>query len=108
MAKRPTTRDPRDIRRQHRRVPLLWQGAVKRGLDQFDCAILNLSAGGAKLRMADPERPVGSISLCSPHFGSLAGRVIWQDRDQIGVAFRDPPAEVVGAIGDLLAVAAPA
>ena len=66
---RPRRPSP-DLRRRHRRIPVLWPGSLEQSGEGVDCAILNISGGGAKLRLTEPRACGGQIALKSPRFGA--------------------------------------
>lgn len=88
-----------EIRRHHKRVPLVWSGSFGHGKEQVDCAILNLSMGGAKVRIPDPAIRPTQINLKSPHFGEFMGRVVWRDGNVLGLSFDSAPDAVTNAVG---------
>ncbi len=98
---RPRRPSP-DVRRRHRRIPVLWTGNLGTGGESIDCAILNISGGGAKLRLTEPRAYGDRVDLTSPRFGSLHGRVVWREEAYVGVAFVDAPAEITACLGHAL------
>ncbi|MCG8355892.1 MAG: PilZ domain-containing protein [Kiloniellales bacterium] len=92
-ARRPSP----DVRRRFRRIPVLWPARLGQA-DDGECAILNVSGAGAKLRLTDPRPYGGVVSLSSPRFGTLRGRVVWRKDAYLGLAFTDPPAQVANVL----------
>lgn len=78
-----------DLRRRSRRASVLWSARIARDDEgtQNACAILNLSAGGAKLRLENDETLPTRVALDSGYFGRLDGRVIWRQGNVVGLAF---------------------
>ena len=105
MAARRSAPHNSDLRRRHRRVAVLWSGALDAPGRRQDCAILNLSAGGAKLRVGDPDACPARISIENPRFGRLDGRVVWRRDDLLGMAFVEPAQAVQPALAVALNVA---
>ena len=66
-----------EVRRHFRRVPVLWSGRLDRGPDATSCKILNVSPGGARLRMSDAEPCPSRVTLDCAHFGRVQGKVVW-------------------------------
>ncbi len=93
---------PPQTQRRHRRIPVIWPGKLSQGEDGVDCAILNISAGGAKLRMVDEQSRRGLVALRSPRFGTLHGRVVWRDEAYVGLAFLNEPMHVAETLGPAL------
>ena len=98
---RPRRPSP-DLRRRHRRIPVLWPGSLEQSGDGVDCAILNISGGGAKLRLTEARACGGQIALKSPRFGALRGRVVWRQEAFVGLAFLDAPMQVAESLGHAL------
>ena len=88
-----------ELRRYHRRVPVVWSGSFGHGKERVDCAILNLSKGGAKVRIPDPNVRPTQLALESPHFGEFLGRVVWRDGNVMGLSFDSAPEAMTTAVG---------
>ena len=99
---RPHSRAAETLRRRFHRLPVIWAGRLDRQVNDIDCTILNVSPGGAKLQLADSEPCPARVTLQSPRFGQLKGRVVWHRHDLVGLAFVQAPAQVADAVGGLL------
>jgi len=97
---------PQQLRRRFPRTSVLWSGALAGGTEPIDCAILNLSAGGAKLRMPGATACPSRVAIQSARFGELAARVVWRRDSLLGLAFVNGPAAVAETLGNLVAVEA--
>ena len=93
---------PPQLQRRHRRIPVIWPGKLSQGEAGVDCAILNISAGGAKLRMTEEQERHGLVALRSPRFGTLHGRIVWRAEAYLGVAFLNAPMQVAETFGPAL------
>ena len=102
MALRPHSRAAVTLRRRFHRLPVIWSGRLEQPGAQTDCTILNVSPGGAKLQLSEAEPCPSRVTLHSPRFGQLRGRVVWHRHDQIGLSFVEEPAQVATAVGGLL------
>ncbi len=102
MAMRPHSRAAVTLRRRFHRLPVIWAGRLDRNSDDIDCTILNVSPGGAKIQLADSEPCPSRVTLQSPRFGSLKGRVVWHRHDLVGLAFLEAPTHVAESVGGLL------
>lgn len=90
---------PRNDRRRYDRVKVLWDAAIEDSLGiACDCMLLELSANGARVRMAVPYEDSTPIKLRSTHFGSLQGRVVWHKDRVLGLQFQSPPADVLAEL----------
>ena len=76
-------------RRQHVRSSVLWKAELFNGIRRAECDVLNISDGGARLRMKTAFSANGEVTIRSIHFGERKGMVIWQDKDRIGIKFND-------------------
>ena len=77
-------------RRQHVRHSVLWKAELFSGIRRSDCEILNISEGGARVRLAK-EFPLSDlVTIRSIHFGERKGKVVWQDGDRLGMQFIEP------------------
>ena len=80
-----------DERRESRRRKTLLAGKVIFGANRLamDCAIRDLSAGGARLSFADPHGVPGEFELQLPSRGTVfRAEVRWRRGREIGVKFR--------------------
>jgi hypothetical protein len=74
-----------------------WRAAVScpaklaaRGYE-WDCEVLDISLGGAKLRLRTPLDPGARLSLTVEPHGTLVGRATWQDGQHLGMEFLGDP-----------------
>ena len=74
-------------RRRDARKAVLWVGYVCiPGKPNIACAVLDVSAGGAKVRVSESVALGELVSLKSPHFSRKA-RVVWSADGAIGLQF---------------------
>lgn len=81
-------------RRLYARSHVILQGRLHGGIEEQDCVLLDLSASGAMVRLSDPAPSPAHVTVSSPHFGELRGRVVWQAHNVIGLRFADRPQQV--------------
>ena len=93
-----------DLRRRTRRASVLWSARIARDEEeaQTACAILNLSAGGARLRLATDETLPSNFALDSGHFGRIDGQVVWRRGNVVGLAFLEAAEAVARRFEDRL------
>jgi hypothetical protein len=91
-----------DDRRTHKRKRVLWVGAVETDAGRFECIALDLSLGGAKLRIAERFAPLQQVRLVLQRFGTLDAEVVWQTKELIGVRFTNDPQAIAAKIGGAL------
>jgi hypothetical protein len=93
--------DPRD-RRRYPRTAVLWPGRIAAEGAKADCLVLNLSAGGAKIRTAGPVGLDAKLTVSIGQFGEFCGTVVWKAKDLLGVRFTDDAIEVGERLGATL------
>ncbi len=92
-------------RRRHERYPLMMEAGALIGGEALGAVIIDLSAGGAKLRLRETEDhrsydPADAIVLHIPKFGGFEGRVVWKDDDYVGIMFNEDHKTLVNLILD--------
>lgn len=92
-------------RRRHDRVSVSWLATLRLASGMFECLIINLSPGGAKIKLSGRVAlSVGEgASLVVGKFGTFRADAIWRRADCVGLSFRDPPETVTAAFGKVLA-----
>ena len=87
-------------RRRHPRTSVLRSGRLLCQGQSTDCRILNISLGGAKIH---PEKPINGgpkVILNIDRFGQIAGSIVWQDVEHLGIEFLDEREHIVRVLGD--------
>ena len=74
-------------RQRHPRTAVFCPGELASAEQAWDCEILDISAGGAKIRLATPLDPAAELSLTIGSHGTLPVQVMWQNGQYLGVAF---------------------
>ena len=74
-------------RQRHPRTAVLCQAKLASGEQAWDCEILDISAGGAKIRLTTPLGPGAELSLTIGSHGTFPVQVMWQNGQYLGVAF---------------------
>jgi len=88
--------------RGHLRSAVLWSGEIAFGHETLACRILNISAGGAKLRVERALRPGTELRLSCSRFAEMPARVVWSGEGKMGIAFLEPPKYVLQFIAKAL------
>ena len=88
--------------RRYARTTVLWTGTLVCGELQFECVVVNISAGGALLRVEGASSCTSPVRIENPRLGSLNGKIIWRKANELGIAFDDEPEVVAEAIGKAL------
>jgi PilZ domain len=94
MSQTLLTQNDTSERRRFSRASVLWEAAILEGDHADGCVLLNVSEGGALLRVLDPFACATTIDLDIVRVGKLNARVAWRGADAIGVVFRGDPQEI--------------
>jgi len=89
-------------RRTHKRKPVLWSAQIESRHGSTSCIILDLSAGGAKLRGTTPAGRMEPVKLVINRFGALRAEIMWARMGLLGIRFLDTPEQIAQVIGDKL------
>jgi len=81
-------------RRTYPRKRVLWEAAIRAGASEAGCVLLNVSDGGALLRVADPFACPTTLDIEIARVGSFPAEVAWRGADSVGLTFKDSPREV--------------
>lgn len=85
--------------REHSRAAVFWSGAVRGGREDVECVVLNMSPGGAKVRLL--KRFAGDGSPVILHIDRLGGytcEVVWVEGNTMGLRFLRDPGQIAGEI----------
>jgi PilZ domain len=86
--------DTTSDRRRFSRSSVLWEAAILEGDRADGCVLLNISEGGALLRVLDPFACPTTLNLEIARVGKLDARVAWRGADSVGVLFKGDPHEI--------------
>ena len=76
-------------RRNLPRVPVSCGGRLKHGARSMDVTLLDISQGGARLRIGASPLDLGAIVLSLPGLAPIAGVVRWIANHQVGMSFNE-------------------
>jgi len=97
------TPEKRQSMRRHPRSAVFWSGEVQAGRESLDCIVLNMSPGGAKLKLLGRFVSDGSpVVLHIDRMGGYAAEIIWSEGDTMGLRFLNDPREVAADIEQAL------
>lgn len=88
--------------RRYRRCAVLWSACVFSGGRTMDAVVLNLSVGGARIRLPNPAVLDDRATLSINRFGDFAGRLVWRHETEFGLEFLDPAERILDKFGDTL------
>ena len=80
----------------HRRYPrknMFFSASLATPTDRSICDILNMSAGGARLRLDDVPADLknGQLTLTIDDYGDLPVHIVWHDGFYVGIKFDVDP-----------------
>lgn len=86
----------------HSRRNTLCAGKFSSGDRTVDCEVLNISVGGAKIRLAEPVETNAQVSIAIQSVGEFTGRVAWRNGTTLGVEFQDELRELARMVEEVL------
>ncbi len=84
--------------RRHPRFAVLWTGRIDVSAEWIDCAILNISADGAKLRFFKAIDLPKNFSVSVDRYGVFPAELAWREGNSAGVRFLGDIAPIEQAI----------
>ena len=88
--------------RRNVRKRVLWAAKLARGGMRFDCVVVDLSLGGARIHLAQPVTKGELVTLVLEHLGALRAEVVWQEEQSIGLHFVEDAKKIADMIGTRL------
>ncbi len=92
----------RHDRQKHPRHSTLCPGKLIAEGQEVDCKVLDISVGGAKIRVAHPMERNAPVCVKILGVGEFSGRVAWCNGTTLGVEFQDELTEFARIIEDVL------
>jgi hypothetical protein len=91
-------------RRTANRVGVMMMATLRAARGFFDCMVLDLSSGGAKLAMGDHVVLTAGlpVTLIIQPYGVFRAQAVWQRLHIAGICFLDPPDAIVEALSDVI------
>ena len=86
-------------KREYERHHVSVAAEVSFGGESVECATIDISEGGAKVRFKTD--PFKKVVLSIPPFGEMEGEIVWKDEEYIGIRFHgkhDRMGEIVKTI----------
>jgi PilZ domain len=101
MASASTGTDARE-RRHEIRKNVLWAGQIGANARQLDCTILDVSLGGARIRVNEEVPSRGPLTIACDRFGTFHAEVSWEAAGMAGLRFLESQARIAETIGLLV------
>ncbi len=95
------TANPAD-KQKHPRYQTLCPGKFYTRGRVVDCDVLNISAGGVKIRLSQQVEAASQVRLRIDRVGEFSGRVAWRDGAILGIDFHDQLHEIARIVEDIL------
>lgn len=102
MQKRTLSQPEPSNRRRHRRVHVLFSGALVSADRTAPGLILDISIGGARLQLKERFDPRSAVILRLARSVDFPAEVAWRAGDVLGLRFQDRPARIAGTLAGLL------
>lgn len=93
-------------RRRHERKKLLWAATVEVRGQRFEGMIVDLSAGGARIKFDAAVAAGDELTLVLKQLDELGAKVVWQREGEAGLQFLLAPEEVAARIQQKLPIEA--
>ena len=87
-------------RRAFPRTSVLWAARLLCGAQVVGCRVLNVSAGGIKIRCDRAFKSADDVILKINRFGEFAGTIVWREGADLGIEFHDSPEEIIRVLGE--------
>jgi PilZ domain len=94
--------DPIDNHRRFQRKRVVWAARLETASESFECIALDLSLGGARLRLSAPLVQRQRVRITFGRVGALGAEVAWVRPGMIGVRFVDGPEQIAKILGQTL------
>lgn len=88
--------------RRYRRKPVIWAASLEASNGVFDCIVLDLSSGGARLKISEIVPLNEPAILAFGRFGTFPCTIVRSDLGEAGIQFSDPPERINTRLGEIL------
>ncbi|NBC34322.1 MAG: hypothetical protein GVY13_16720 [Alphaproteobacteria bacterium] len=93
MSDRSCSEATPEERREHKRLPVFWTGKLVQNnghAAEVSVNLMDISAGGARVTMAEPLQGRPRVKLTIDRVGEFFGEVVWEKLGDLGIRFIDP------------------
>lgn len=91
-------------RRDHKRTHVLFSGCLVSGDRSARGILLDLSAGGARVCLAQPLDACSAVTLRLADKIDFHVEVVWRQGQMLGLKFREAPAKIAATMAGLLSL----
>jgi len=92
-------------RRRALRKRVLWSAQVEAEQRRIGCAVLDVSLGGARVRLDEGALPRGPLAIALSRFGTFQAEVVWTRDRVLGLRFLESVERIADTIGRQLPLA---
>ena len=89
-------------RRRFRRMAVVWAATLETTHGAFDAIILDISLGGARIRLAEPVTVLDKVTLVQNKLGRFSAEIVSQNDNDVGLQFVEPPEVIATRLGIVL------
>lgn len=89
-------------KRRHARRKVIWSARVASRIGDRQCTVLNISRGGAQIKLDVTLDPCSGVELTITGIGKLPGWVVWSNHDRAGIEFTELNESQVAALEQAL------
>ena len=87
-------------RRRFRRQSVILPSTLETPRGIMQCVTVDLSLGGARIRVDEKLEPLEQVTLVLAKFGRFPGHVVWRHPAEAGLQFNDTPEDVALRFGN--------
>ena len=98
----PLSEEEAAAHRRTVRKRVLWAARIDAAGRQYDCVVIDLSLGGAKLDLTAPVAQGDVVTLVLERFGSFRAEIAWREEGSVGLRFVEEPQRIADLIGGRL------
>lgn len=88
--------------RKYFRHKVIWSARISAAIGDRPCTVLNISRGGAYIKLDATLDRCANVELTIPSIGRLTGWVAWSHQDRAGIAFSDLTEATAAALDQAL------
>jgi hypothetical protein len=94
-----TMRDQWKEFRRFRRKAVILASKLETDRGVFECLALDLSLGGARLRLDENVEILERVTLVLAKFGRFPSEIVWRNEREAGLQFREVPEQIARRFG---------
>jgi hypothetical protein len=89
-------------KRRYLRKKVIWSARVESAIGERQCAVLNISRGGAQIKLDATLDTCSTVAISIPGIGRLPGWVVWSSYDRAGIQFSELSGSLASALEQAL------